>query len=395
MNAEKAVARRVRRHVGAKRHVFFAVVQPGFEETAREEMLELGIHVSGLCEGGMEFSGRLEECYRANLCARTPARVLMRLCRFRVRGFSRLGAKAAGFPWELYLRNGTRLLIKSASRHSRLYHTGRIGEEIAAGISKRLKDCGLAACFVSRKKPDAPSQLILARLEDDVCELSLDASGEPLYRRGYKSRVTEAPLRETLAASLLRAARFALYDMLIDPMCGSGSFSIEAALASQGRLAGERRSFAFEAWPSFRPAAYRHLVMKLKEGASTRELLVHCSDRDGRAVETARANSGEAGVLDIVRPIEMDFFKEGIPIPAGKRALIMLNPPYGKRIGEAARAKALYRRIGRALREGYSGCGWCVIVPGLELEKALALPYDRKILFMNGGVRGAAPIKDG
>lgn len=395
MNAEKAIARRVRRHVGAKRHIFFAVVQPGFEETAREEMLELGIHVSGLCEGGVEFSGRLEECYRANLCARTPARVLMRLCRFRVRDFARLGAKAAGFPWELYVRDGAELSIKAASRHSRLYHTGRIGEEIAAGISKRLNDCGRTARFVSPKKPTPPSQQILARLEDDICELSLDASGEPLYRRGYKSRVTEAPLRETLAALLLRAARFALYDMLIDPMCGSGSFSIEAALASQGRLAGERRSFAFEGWPSFRPAAYRHLVNKLNEGAAPRELLVHCSDRDSRAVETARANCREAGVHDLVRPMRADFLKEGVAVPAGKRALIMLNPPYGKRIGEAARTKALYRRIGRALRQGYSGCGWCVIVPGLELEKALAIPYDRKILFMNGGIRVAALIKDG
>ncbi len=395
MNAEKAIARRVRRHVGAKRHVFFAVMQPGFEETGREELLELGIPVSGLCEGGVEFTGRLEECYRANLCARTPSRVLMRLCRFRARDFGKLGTKAAGFPWELYVNVGTELSIKAASRHSRLYHTGRIGEEISAGISKRLSDCGLSARFVSRKKPDAPSQQILARLEDDVCELSLDASGEPLYRRGYKSRVTEAPLRETLAASLLRAARFARYDMLIDPMCGSGSFSIEAALASQGRLAGERRSFAFEGWPSFRPAAYRHLLTRLQEDAAPRELLVHCSDRDGRAVETARANCREAGVHDLVRPIRADFFKEGVPVPAGKRALIMLNPPYGKRIGEAAKAKGLYRRIGRALREGYSGCGWCVIVPGLELEKALALPYNRKILFMNGGIRVAALIKDG
>ncbi len=396
MNAEKAIARRVRRHVGAKRHDFFAVVQPGFEETARGELLETGISgVSGVCEGGVEFSGRLEECYRANLCARTVTRVLMRLCRFSVRDFTRLGERASRFPWELHVKDGGAVSLRASSRHSRLYHTGRIEEELAAGISKRLDEYGLTARFVSRSDPEGPSQQLLARLEDDVCELSLDSSGEPLYRRGYKTRITGAPLRETLAASLMRAARLFDYDMLVDPMCGSGSFSIEAALVSRGRIAGERRSFAFEGWPSFRPAAYRHLVKELRENAASRELLIHCSDIDEGAVETACTNLKEAGVLESVQAAAMDFFREEIRIPAGRRALIILNPPYGKRLGEAERVKSVYRRIGRTIREWYSDCGWCVIVPGLELEKALSLPYDRKILFMNGGIRVAALIRDG
>lgn len=395
-HGDKALARRIRQHAAGKPHRFFAVVQPGFEELALEELRGIGVAEEfSLVEGGIEFEARLDGCYRANLCSRVVTRVLMRLDRFSATHFERLRAKIAAFPWELYFSGTAPPAFSVSCSHSRLYHTGRIEAEMRGAIGERLAHYGID--LPADEGDDARArQTVYARFENDVCETSLDSSGAPLYRRGYKTHITQAPLRETIAAALLRASGVERCNTLVDPMCGSGTFSIEAAHVWSGRCPGVERAFAFELWPAFRPAAFAHLKKTLCTEASAAQRAsgksIVCADIDPAAVESASGNALRAGVEEIVIPVQADFFASAPDAPIRESTLLMLNPPYGERIPHK-NITSFYRRIGETIRTRYAACAYCVIVPGIEIEKALSLPWDRKIVFMNGGIRVAAVIK--
>lgn len=391
----RGLSRRIKRHVHAGAHEFYAVVQPGFEETARDELAAIGI--SGpmeITEGGISFSAHLEECYRVNLCARTVTRLLMRIARFRAENFTSLKEKAAAVPWELHLGGGPPG-FSITCRKSRLRHTGAIEERLRETIVRRLAANG--AGVDTTRGEAAATQTLYVRFDHDFCKISLDSSGEALYRRGYKTHVTEAPLRETTAAAILRAARLHEYDTLLDPMGGSGTFSLEGAMMFQGTLPEPGRSFAFQGWPAFRAAAFNHLVKKLckEHNASTAAgKTVIYRDIDPAALEAAVSNIDAAGMAGVIRAERGDFLAGPLLLPPG-RTLIVLNPPWGTRLGDPGKTRRLYRRIGDAMKKYYDGCGYAVIVPGLEMEKVLGLSYDRKLLFMSGGKRVGVLIKDG
>lgn len=394
MHSEKGIARRVKQHVIAKRHSFFAVVHPGFEETAAREIAELGIsETAERTEGGLEFITDLAGCYRANLCARTVTRVLMRLARFKALHFTLFRKKMAGFPWELHLAPGAAVSFSIACRHSRLYHTGRLREECMGAVAERMKEQGMEVSFPEKPSDDNAVQGIFLRLEDDVVHVSLDASGEMLYRRGSKTQITPAPLRETAAACILIEAGLGKYDILIDPMGGSGTFSLEAGMIFSGHPPGLGRDFIFRRWPAFREAAFHHLVKQLEEGKRAEGKSVLYSDIDPEAVAAAENNITAAGLTGITRITQKDFFKDRGDIPAGKKALLVLNPPYGKRLRGKEDTAAVYRKIGQKIRKDYANCGYAIIVPGLELEKVLSLPYDKKVLFRHGGIRVSVIIR--
>lgn len=391
--APSALARRIRQQVNGKPHDFFAIVTPGFESIARRELRSLGIEpTEELHHGGIAFTGRLDDCFRVNLASRTVSRLLMRVARFRTRRFDEFREAMAALPWELYCSPGMTVAFTVTSHASALYHTGRLTEECRAGVSRRLAAFGIAPEF-SDAHPAAGIQSVFMRLDHDRCHLSLDTSGDLLYRRGYKRQVTEAPLRETAAAQLLMAARFSEYDELIDPMCGSGTFTLEAASMTAGRLPGEGRSFPFLEWPSFREPAYRYLKRILSERpAAGCPQLFRASDRDPQALAATRANLDDAGLADRVLLEQRDILSEP-PIPGDGTCLLTLNPPFGHRLNRGD-SEGLYRSLGRLIRERYSACGYVIIVPGLELEKILSLTYDRKILFRHGGIGVAAIIRD-
>jgi len=396
---EKALARRVKDHVVGRRHEFFAVVHPGFEETARRELQGLGIacpEVRGT--GGVAFSGRIEDAWRVNLGAGTVSRLLMRLVHFKATGFAEFRAKLADCPWELHLADRARVRFAVNSASSRLWHEGKLEEEAAQAIAKRLAAYGRCAVFASAgENGTAPIQHVFIRLEENRCRVSLDTSGELLYRRGRDKFIGAAPLRETLACAVLRAAGVERYGVLVDPFCGSGTFALEAGAIFSGRLVNSGRPFAFQGWPAYRPARFQHqlgeLEMRCRENAPAGTRRIYSSDIDARAAETARRNLERAGLAAIAAVDPVDFFR--LHPPAGDPAgvLLAMNPPYGERQGPGGDIAAFYRRIGDKVRRDYAGCGYAIIVPGLELEKALGLPHDKKILFHNGGIAVALLIK--
>ncbi len=393
---EKALARRVKDHVIGRRHEFYAVVHPGFEETARLELAGLGIAADAAGTGGVAFAGRLEDAWRANLGGGTVSRILMRLARFKATGFAEFRGHVAAVPWELHLGGGAALAFSVSSSRSRLWHEGRLEEEAAQAIAERLGGFGRA---VRRGKDgDGALQHVFIRMEENRCRVSLDSSGELLYRRGRGKFTEGAPLRETLACAILRAAGIERYRTLVDPFCGSGTFALEAGAVFLGRPANDGRSFAFQSWPSFRPARFDHVREELgramKEKAPAGPRRIYCSDLDEKAAATARRNVADAGLAGMAEVDQADFFR--LHPPAGDPAAVLLamNPPYGARQLPGSDIASLYRRIGEKVRRDYAGCGYAVIVPGLENEKALGLPHDRKILFHNGGIPVALLIKN-
>ena len=393
---EKGLQRRIKHHVLAKTHRFLAITAPGFEGVTAGELAELGIgDARTVSPGGVEFSGRLNDCYRANLSSRTAARIVMRLFKFRALHFRGLRESVRSFPWELFIANESGLRLKVSASKSKLYHTGRIAEEFRAGIGERFAGIGSAEDAVPHDGDGGP--MILVRFHRDTCGVSLDSSGALLYRRGYRTASGAAPLRENLAASILLEAGLRRYDMLIDPMCGSGTFGTEAAMIMAGIMPGSARSFAFQEWPGYRPAAFGFLKKKLESGETgSRPFDILCGDRDAFAVEGARENFTRLGDIGpVTAAVERrDFLREPFAVPEGRRALFVLNPPYGARI-EAGNVKALYGRIGERIRASCGNGGVAILVPGLECEKALSLPYDRKILFRHGGIGLSLLVRDG
>lgn len=402
MATERGLQRRIKQHVNAQVHRFYAIVQPGFEKTAQNEIATMGIKESRhVGVGGIEFHGRLNDCYRVNICSRTISRIIMRLTSFRSVRFQKFRERVQDFPWELYL-SGNPVGLNISCHHSRLYHTGRLESEIMDGIRDRMGSHGIEALFYSGADTFSNAQVIFARLEHDTCQMSLDTSGALLYKRGYaedyRKLVLAAPIRETLASLILLESRLLDYDVVLDPMCGSGTFSIEAGMIFSRRFPGMARGFAFERWPAFRRAAYNHLLKKLAEESGSKSIIrekkIICSDIKSEAVDTARENIRSSGLSDHIEIRKMDFLKETIPLPAGRRALLVLNPPYGTRLKNSG-VERMYRNIGRKIRTDYNNCGYAILVPGLEIEKILSLTYNRKVLFMNGGIRVALLIRDG
>jgi putative N6-adenine-specific DNA methylase len=390
---EKALARRIKDHVIGSRHEFFAVVHPGFEEIANQELRGLGINdFKSQTIGGITFFAKLSDAYRINLGAGTLSRLLLRLFNFKASGFNEFKGKMSACPWELYLKDKATISFTISTGHSRLWHSVRLQEESLAAIQARLAIYGRQVFLAPKKDTIAKGieQAIFIRLDHDRCQVSLDSSGELLYRRGYDKFSTEAPLRETLACAILKAATIDRYQVLLDPFCGSGTIGLEAGLIFSGRPCNLNRAFAFQNWPSFKPAAFNHLrdqlAAELKRQIPPETKKIYCSDIASKAVRTTARNLEVLGLESLLEVNRGNFFKQQ-PLAINRAdILLVLNPPYGTRLGNMDDTIKLYRQIGAKIRRDFAGCGYAIIVPGLELEKVLSLPYDKKILFRNGGI---------
>jgi putative N6-adenine-specific DNA methylase len=396
---EKALARRIKDHVVGRSHEFFAVVHPGFEDIAQRELLRLAIHAPDMQgTGGVAFAGKIKDAWRANLGAGTLSRVLMRLDRFKATGFGEFRSKLVAIPWELHLADGARVAFSMQAGRSRLWHEGKLEEEAARAIAERLAAYGRHVDLSPVKEIDAARcQHVFIRFDENRCQVSLDSSGELLYKRGHGKHTDGAPVRETLACGVLRASAIERYQVVVDPFCGSGTFALEAGAIFSGRPVNSDRAFAFQDWPSFKPARFQHLreelVRQFKEHAPAGAHKIYCSDIDPKAAATAGHNLELAGLASLAEVDQADFFHLHPPACDPAVVLLVMNPPYGARLEKGADITSFYRRIGDKVRRDYAGCGYAIIVPGLELEKALGLAHEKKILFRNGGISVALLIK--
>jgi len=395
-----ALERRVRQKIQGVMQTFWVVCHPGFERTIATEIdailagrFEKGTPVPSGSEpniqvhfGGVEFQGRIEDCWRINALARTPSRISMRIDEFRATQFPELVRKVSEIPWELYLSPHAKGQIQVTSRNSRLIHTDAVEERVGAGIQQRLAPWRDAL-------PEEPGkhelpQTILVRLENDRCTLSIDASGELLFKRGFDKFTEDAPLRDTLAACILQKAGWEKMSHLIDPMAGSGTFTLEALLArAPHHFPGLVRRFCFEEWPNFRVAAYNHLLKSLGIPVDKAPLLsITTCDIDSKAVQTIRAN---LDVLKLsssacVQLRQQDFFTFTPEVKDPAHTLVVLNPPYGVRLPQGT--YDFYKHIGEHLRKHFRGCRFAIVCPSPEDAEALELRWEHRQISKNGGL---------
>ena len=368
---------------------FYAITAPGLEGPTWQELSRLGLLGTAkgaqtpVESGGVAFSGELEALYRANLHLRTASRVIVRLGDFYAAAFSELRKKAGRLAWERYLTPGQPVSLHVTCHKSKLYHSDAVAERVAGAIGDRL------GRPTPRRKPtksesEQLEQLVLVRLVNDHCTISVDSSGALLHRRGYRLATAKAPLRETLAAGMLLASGWDARSPLLDPFCGSGTIAIEAALMACGLPPGAKRRFAFMDWPGDQAQRWEALQAEIKPGAAGELPPIQASDRDAGAIEMARANAGRAGVAELIEFTCQAF--SAIQPPPGP-GWVVTNPPYGLRVSEGKDLRNLYAQLGNVLRRSCPGWQVSILCSEIKLLAQTGLKLDTSFEMVNGGVR--------
>ena len=377
---ERALERRIKRYLRKVPQQFFAPCAPGFEDVLEREVAALPeVTLNGGERGGVTFGGPLDSLYHANLQLRTAHRVLLRVDDFLAQSYPALFDRVSRVPWELYLGFNPGYSLRVSAKTSRLRHHKNIAKAVADGIHKAALPLGLAPAL----QDDAPLK-IHVRLFQDRCDLSLDTSGEHLHKRGYRTQVGAAPLRETLAASVLLASELGRYAHVLDPFCGSGTLLIEAALIAKNVPPGWQRSFAFEHMPSFQKSKWKRLKREALGRVQPGGKVFIGNDIERAVLETARANAAGAGVtgIDFRRG---DALSLSLPERAGA-SLLVGNLPYGTRLGSEREAAELLAAFGKHLQTHYRGWDFAFVThdPSWLAGSGLELRHERS--FKNGGL---------
>lgn len=334
---------------------------PGLESLLRDEAQALGFAKPKEVPGGVITRGDWADVWRANLQLRGAGRVLARIGSFRVMHLAQLDKRARKFPWADVLRPDLPVRVETTTKRSRIYHAKAATQRIERAITEELGAPISAEAEITVK----------ARIEDDLCTLSLDTSGEALHKRGHKEAVGKAPMRETMAALFLRSCGFDGSEPVLDPMCGSGTFPIEAAEIAAGLAPGRSRDFAFQKLASFDAAAW--VAMKARATTAATDVRFYGSDRDAGAITSSVANAKRAGVAELTR-FEKKAVSEITP-PDGPPGLVMVNPPYGARIGNKKLLFGLYGSLGKTLMAQFSGWRVGIVTSDGGLARATGLPF--------------------
>jgi putative N6-adenine-specific DNA methylase len=357
----------------------FAVSAPGLEEVVAEELRALDLAGVSRIKGGVTFRGNLAALARANLHSRCATRVLARVGRFPVFHLAQLHKRAKRISWNQYLPPGSPVQVKATCRRSKIYHSGAAAERVARAIQDVT---GHSATI--KGGMDMPT--VQVRIERDLCVLSMDSSGEPLYRRGMKPESTAAPIRENLAASVLHLCGYEGREPLLDPMCGSGTFVLEAALVALGRAPGARRRFAFMNWPGFDLAIWERELARAAAGERPEPLApLFASDSNAGSVGKTSRNLEKAGLSDLVPVQRCTIADLQPPAPSG---LMVCNPPYGKRLKDHAGLERFYAGFGETFRSRFAGWRLGMITSHSRLARATGLEFSKvSEPFPHGGIR--------
>jgi putative N6-adenine-specific DNA methylase len=363
-----------------QREYVFVSALPGLEPALESEAGVLGFSPRRV-EGGVELTGAPGLHQEANLRLRTASRVLLRLGHFPAPEAGALARGLAGLPLSTVWDGRT------APRFSVALHRARFKGPDAV-LAAAARAWGLPSVERAGVLDEESSEglTLLVRLEGDTCTVSADTSGEPLHRRGYRQEVSRAPLRETLAAGILVLAGYDGVEPLVDPMCGSGTFLIEGAGMSRRRAPGLERAFAFERFPGFDAADWGARKARAEaESLPAPRSVLRGHDLNAGALGTARRNARRAGVTLTLERQDV----RTLAAPAGLGpGLVVVNPPYGKRVGEAEDLPGLYRALGATFRRAFTGWRAAVLVPeDTGLLRALGLPEGRSLPVRNGGLR--------
>ncbi|MDR1349477.1 MAG: THUMP domain-containing protein [Zoogloeaceae bacterium] len=359
---------------------FFAPCPRGLENLLVEELDAAGAQATHGVHGGVAFGGDWATCYRANLHSRLATRILWRLAEAPYEREEDIYRLAFRQPWEQYFAVTSTFRVQTTAHHSPLKSVDFVTLRVKDALCDRFRDdCGERPSVDTR----APEVRVQVFLTAQTCTLYLDTSGAPLWQRGLRRASVEAPLKENLAAGILRLTGWQPGMPLVDPMCGSGAFLLEAACMALSRAPGlERVCFGFEALKTYRREVWQSVRnAALNAVQETRFLQLWASDKDKKAVRATRHNLRAAGLEGAVEVAERDF--SDLVAPAGTGILIA-NPPYGERMGELDQLAELYPAMSGVLKRQFPGWRAFFLTADNRFPKLLRLKPSRKIPLMNG-----------
>lgn len=358
---------------------FFAVCPRGLEWLLAAELAGVGAEAVVPVSAGVGFAGEWRCCYRANLESRIATRILWRVAHGQYRREEDIYRLAYDVPWHMHFAVSSTLRVDVTATKSPLKSLDFITLKVKDAVCDRFRAERNRRPSIDTRAPDVRVQLFLTAGE---ATLYVDTSGAPLYKRGFKRAAVEAPIKENLAAGILMLTSWQRDEPLLDPMCGSGTFLIEAAQMALGIAPGLGRRFAFERLADFDDAQWRGLLHDAQERATAPgRLAVYGSDLYGEQLKRAQDNLAAAGLADRV-PLKQANLLELTPPEAS--GVLVANPPYGARLGDKVGLGAFYPQLGDALKRRFAGWRCYLFSADKALPRLIGLRSSKRIPLYNG-----------
>lgn len=361
--------------------IFFAPCPRGLETVLAQEMRELNAAEIRTANGGVHFSGDFKLCYNINLQSRIASRVLWQVAHDRYQNEEDVYQVASAVAWETWFDPALTIRIKVEAIRCPLKSLDFVTLRIKDAVCDRFRAHAGKRPSVDTDEPDIR---IHAFLDTHNVTLYLDTTGEPLFKRGLRKQAGEAPLRENLAAGILRLSGWSPGIPLLDPMCGSGTFLLEAALISLNIAPGAQRHFAFEKLKNFDARCWKQLSdQSIKRQKPKVSLPIYGSDLYGNALDTTRANLAAAGLEGTVQLKQANILEISAP---ARQGILVANPPYGERVGESEALAEFYPRLGDALKKKFSGWNCYIFSSDMRLPKLIRLNASKRTPLYNGAL---------
>lgn len=358
---------------------YFAICPRGLETLLQDELAALGATELKITHGGVHFAGDWAVCYRANLESRLATRILWHLVTGPYTREDDIYRLAVRQLWPNHFSVANTFRVVTTAIKCPLKSLDFVTLRVKDAVCDRFREDAGERPNIDTRYPDVSVHVFLTA---DRCTLYLDTSGQPLWQRGFRRASVDAPVKENLAAGILKLSGWQPDTPLVDPMCGSGTFLLEAVQMALDRAPGLDRHFGFERLKKFDAALWTQIrnaaLARVKNPA---QLDIRGSDHDERAVRAARRNLEEAGFSQWVRVDTADLLELSAPAPAGT---LVANPPYGERLGEQEELAAFYPQLGAALKRHWAGWNCFFFTADLRLPKLMGLKPSRKTPLYNG-----------
>ena len=363
----------------ANQHHFFATCPRGLEVLLADELIKLKAIDVKVTDGGVSFSGDMPLCYRANLHSRIATRILMQVSKGNYANEDDLYQGALSVYWQKWFEVESDFMVKVTGVKCPLKSLEFATLKIKDAVCDRFREAVGSRPSIDTREPQVR---IHAYLAADFYQFYLDTSGDALYQRGQRRASIEAPLRENLAAGILKLSGWKPGAALMDPMCGSGTFLLEAAMMALNMAPGINRKFGFENLKNFDAKIWKTIRQEAIDQAKPVTFQrIYGSDTDLRAVRVSKQNLEQAGLLEAVQLSKSDFTAVVPPFDEG---VLVSNPPYGVRIGEDEELAALYPKMGEALKRKFAGWNAYFLTNDLRMPKLMRLSPSKRTPLFNG-----------
>ncbi len=355
----------------------------GLEAIVKRELMDLGYENLVTDNGWMYFDAQVEDIPKTNINLRCADRVMLVMGQFEAYSFEELFNKTYDLPWEKWITKDGKFTVKGKSVKSKLYSTPDCQAIVKKAVSKKLCEN-----YNVEWMPETGAEYtILISIHKDVATLSIDTTGarQGLFKRGYRAKSTEAPLKETMAAAMVKLSFWNKDRVLYDPLCGSGTIAIEAALIGRNIAPGLSRSFASQSWSIVKDEYWKKAKIEARKNIDLdTEIKIYASDVSEKAIKIAMENAIEAGVDDCIEFFVKDV--QQIKEPICSYGVLITNPPYGERIGDVTDIEKIHKKLGDVF--GKDKTWSCYIITSIEnFERDFGRQADRKRKLFNGDVK--------